>query len=250
MEEMLRERRPADRRLAVRHPTTSRSSTTSTRRCARTSCSSATDYIVKDGKVVIIDEFTGRMMEGRRYSEGLHQALEAKEGVQDPAREPDAGLDHLPELFPPVRQARRHDRHGHDRSDEFGDIYKLEVVEIPTNVPVRASMTTTRSIAPPRKTKAIIERHRRNAAAASRCWSARCRSRSPKLLSELLKQREDQPPGAERALPRAGSLHHRAGRHARAPSRSPPTWPAAAPTSSSAATPTCASARKASRAAS
>jgi preprotein translocase subunit SecA len=60
------------------------------------------DYIVKDGKVIIIDEFTGRMMEGRRYSEGLHQALEAKEGADDPAREPDARLDHLPELFPPL----------------------------------------------------------------------------------------------------------------------------------------------------
>ncbi len=74
------------------------------------------DYIVKNDEVVIIDEFTGRMMPGRRYSEGLHQALEAKEHVADPAREPDARLDHLPELFPPLRQARRHDRHGADRS--------------------------------------------------------------------------------------------------------------------------------------
>ena len=63
------------------------------------------DYIVKDDKVVIIDEFTGRMMEGRRYSEGLHQALEAKEGVADPEREPDPRLDHLPELFPPLSRS-------------------------------------------------------------------------------------------------------------------------------------------------
>ena len=74
------------------------------------------DYIVRDDEVVIIDEFTGRMMPGRRYSEGLHQALEAKEHVAGPAGEPDARLDHLPELFPPVREARRHDRHGADRS--------------------------------------------------------------------------------------------------------------------------------------
>ena len=73
------------------------------------------DYIVKDDKVIIIDEFTGRMMDGRRWSEGLHQAVEAKEGVTDRAREPDAGLDHLPELFPHVSQAGRHDRHGGDR---------------------------------------------------------------------------------------------------------------------------------------
>ena len=72
------------------------------------------DYIVRNGEVVIIDEFTGRMMPGRRYSEGLHQALEAKEHVADPAREPDARLDHLPELFPPLQQARRHDRHRGD----------------------------------------------------------------------------------------------------------------------------------------
>ena len=65
------------------------------------------DYIVKNDKVIIIDEFTGRMMEGRRYSEGLHQALEAKEHVASPAGERDAGLDHLPELFPPLRQAGR-----------------------------------------------------------------------------------------------------------------------------------------------
>ena len=73
------------------------------------------DYIVKDGKVVIIDEFTGRMMDGRRWSDGLHQAVEAKEGVADRAREPDARLDHLPELFPHVPQAVGHDRHGDDR---------------------------------------------------------------------------------------------------------------------------------------
>ncbi len=74
-----------------------------------------TDYIVKDGKVIIIDEFTGRMMDGRRWSDGLHQAVEAKEGVADRAREPDDGLDHLPELFPHVSQALGHDRHRGDR---------------------------------------------------------------------------------------------------------------------------------------
>jgi preprotein translocase subunit SecA len=94
------------------------------------------DYIVRDDEVVIIDEFTGRMMPGRRYSEGLHQALEAKEHVTVQPENADAGLDHLPELFPPVFQARRHDRHGATEADEFFEIYKLEVVEIPTNVPV------------------------------------------------------------------------------------------------------------------
>ena len=63
-------------------------------------------YVVQDGEVIIVDEFTGRLMTGRRWSDGLHQAVEAKEGVRDPEREPDARLDHLPELLPHVRQAR------------------------------------------------------------------------------------------------------------------------------------------------
>ena len=73
------------------------------------------DYIVKDGEIVIVDEFTGRQMPGRRWSEGLHQAIEAKEGRRGPARVRDARHDHVPELLPPLRQARRHDRHGDDR---------------------------------------------------------------------------------------------------------------------------------------
>ncbi len=73
------------------------------------------DYIVKDNEIVLIDEFTGRMMTGRRLSEGLHQAIEAKEGAAHPAREPDPGLGDHPELFPPLHQAVGHDRHGLDR---------------------------------------------------------------------------------------------------------------------------------------
>ena len=69
------------------------------------------DYAVIDGEVKIIDEFTGRILEGRRWSEGLHQAVEAKEGVRDPRGEPDARDDHPPELLPPLRQALRDDGH-------------------------------------------------------------------------------------------------------------------------------------------
>ena len=75
-----------------------------------------TDYIVKDGEVIIIDEFTGRMMSGRRYSEGLHQALEAKEGVKIQREIRDLRHHHVPELFPHVSEARGHDRHGDDGS--------------------------------------------------------------------------------------------------------------------------------------
>ena len=73
------------------------------------------DYIVKDGEIVIVDEFTGRQMPGRRWSEGLHQAIEAKEGLRVQRESRDPRHDHLPELLPPLRQAGRHDRHGDDR---------------------------------------------------------------------------------------------------------------------------------------
>ena len=73
------------------------------------------DYVVKDGEVLIVDEFTGRLMDGRRYSEGLHQAIEAKEQHARPRGEPDARHHHAAELLPHVRQARRHDRYGRDR---------------------------------------------------------------------------------------------------------------------------------------
>jgi preprotein translocase subunit SecA len=96
-----------------------------------------TDYIVKDGKVIIIDEFTGRMMEGRRYSDGLHQALEAKEGVQiQPENQTLASItfQNYFRLYPKLAGMTGT---AATEAQEFGDIYKLEVVEVPTNVPVK-----------------------------------------------------------------------------------------------------------------
>ncbi len=71
-------------------------------------------YVVQDGQIVIVDEFTGRMMPGRRWSDGLHQAVEAKEGGDGEGRDADARDHHHPELLPDVRQARRDDGHGGD----------------------------------------------------------------------------------------------------------------------------------------
>jgi preprotein translocase subunit SecA len=70
------------------------------------------EYIVQGGQVVLIDEHTGRTMPGRRLVRGPAPGDRGQGGRGDPEREPDPGLDHLPELFPPLRQARRHDRHG------------------------------------------------------------------------------------------------------------------------------------------
>ncbi|MFN7177421.1 MAG: preprotein translocase subunit SecA, partial [Thermaurantiacus sp.] len=96
-----------------------------------------TDYIVKDGKVIIIDEFTGRMMEGRRWSEGLHQAVEAKEGVEiQPENQTLASIT-FQNYFRMYPKLAGMTGTAATEAGEFFDIYKLNVVEIPTNVPVR-----------------------------------------------------------------------------------------------------------------
>ncbi|MBN8530775.1 MAG: preprotein translocase subunit SecA [Alphaproteobacteria bacterium] len=94
------------------------------------------DYIVKDDKVIIIDEFTGRMMEGRRYSEGLHQALEAKERVSIQNENQTLASITFQNYFRLYPKLSGMTGTAMTEATEFRDIYKLEVVEIPTNVPV------------------------------------------------------------------------------------------------------------------
>ena len=94
------------------------------------------DYIVKDGQVVIIDEFTGRMMAGRRYSEGLHQALEAKENVDIQRENQTLASITFQNLFRMYPKLAGMTGTAMTEAAEFGEIYRLEVVEIPTNVPV------------------------------------------------------------------------------------------------------------------
>jgi len=93
------------------------------------------DYIVRQGKVVIIDEFTGRMMEGRRYSEGLHQALEAKEHVEVQAENQTLASITFQNYFRLYPKLAGMTGTAMTEADEFAEIYKLDVVEIPTNVP-------------------------------------------------------------------------------------------------------------------
>lgn len=94
------------------------------------------DYIVKDNKIVIIDEFTGRMMEGRRYSEGLHQALEAKEGVRIQNENQTLASITFQNYFRMYPKLSGMTGTAMTEANEFRDIYKLEVIEIPTNVQV------------------------------------------------------------------------------------------------------------------
>src|SRR4029453_16971489 len=89
------------------------------------------DYIVRNGEVVIIDEFTGRMMPGRRYSEGLHQALEAKERVTvQPENQTLASIT-FQNYFRMYKKLAGMTGTAATEAEEFADIYKLEVIEIP-----------------------------------------------------------------------------------------------------------------------
>ena len=96
-----------------------------------------TDYIVRDNKVLIIDEFTGRIMDGRRYSEGLHQAIEAKENV--PIQEENQTLASITfqNYFRMYTKIAGMTGTAMTEAQEFLSIYNLEVVQIPTNIPIR-----------------------------------------------------------------------------------------------------------------
>jgi preprotein translocase subunit SecA len=94
------------------------------------------DYIVKDGQVVIIDEFTGRMMPGRRYSEGLHQALEAKERVAIQPENRTLASITFQNYFRLYGKLAGMTGTAATEAEEFMDIYRLDVVEVPTNLPV------------------------------------------------------------------------------------------------------------------
>jgi len=94
------------------------------------------DYIVNDDRVIIIDEFTGRMMEGRRYSEGLHQALEAKEGVEIQQENQTLASITFQNYFRLYPKLAGMTGTAVTEAGEFAEIYKLEVTEIPTNKPM------------------------------------------------------------------------------------------------------------------
>lgn len=94
------------------------------------------EYVVNDGKVVIVDEFTGRLMAGRRYSDGLHQALEAKEGVKIEGETQTLATITLQNYFRMYDKLAGMTGTAETESSEFWEIYKLDVVVIPTNKPI------------------------------------------------------------------------------------------------------------------
>ena len=94
------------------------------------------DYVVKDGEVIIVDEFTGRLMYGRRYNEGLHQAIEAKEGLQVAHESKTLATITFQNLFRLYEKLSGMTGTAQTEEAEFNEIYKLDVIEIPTNKPV------------------------------------------------------------------------------------------------------------------
>ncbi len=98
--------------------------------------SNGKDYIVKDGKVMLIDEFTGRMMEGRRLSEGLHQAIEAKEGVEIQPENVTLASITFQNYFRLYNKLAGMTGTAMTEAAEFDNIYKLDVIDIPTNKPI------------------------------------------------------------------------------------------------------------------
>ena len=199
------------------------------------------DYIVRNGEVVIIDEFTGRMMPGRRYSEGLHQALEAKEHQPiQPENQTLASIT-FQNLFRMYDKLAGMTGTALTEADEFFDIYKLEVLEVPTNMPLiriddddevyrtatekyRAIITLIEDCKAARPAGAgrhHLDREIRAArriAAQAGLGAARL-LRSQRLRRALFRRRRrHQDQGLrhpQRPLPRAGSLYRVAGRRAR-----------------------------------
>ena len=151
------------------------------------------DYVVKDGGVVIVDEFTGRQMPGRRWSDGLHQAVEAKEGVKIERENQTLATITFQNYFRMYKKLSGMTGTAETEAPEFDKIYKLEVVAIPTNKALlRNENFPTWSTAPKpknskrRSTASCRKTARASAAsgnitkAASRCWSAASPSRNRK----------------------------------------------------------------------
>lgn len=94
------------------------------------------DYVVKDGKIIIVDQFTGRLMQGRSYSDGLHQAIEAKEGVQIEQETRTLATITFQNLFRMYAKLSGMTGTAKTEEEEFRDIYNMYVIEIPTNKPI------------------------------------------------------------------------------------------------------------------
>ena len=138
-------------------------------------------YMIKDGQVVIVDEFTGRLMPGRRWSDGLHQAVEAKEGVKIERENQTLATITFQNYFRKYKKLSGMTGTAETEAPEFAKIYNLDVIVIPTNRPLRRARGAGPRL-PHRRRE--VERdcrghHREAERRPARRWSARSRLRSP-----------------------------------------------------------------------
>ncbi len=108
-----------------------------------------TDYVIKNGEVMIVDTFTGRIMPGRRYSDGLHQAIEAKEGVEIQRENRTIATITFQNYFRMYTKLSGMTGTALSEEDEFREIYNLDCVEVPTNKPMISVWTTATLCTPP-----------------------------------------------------------------------------------------------------
>ena len=191
------------------------------------------DYIVKDGEVIIVDEFTGRLMPGRRYSDGLHQALEAKEGVKIENENQTLATITFQNYFRMYKKLAGMTGTADTEAAEFKKIYNLDVVVIPTNMPmIRTDFPDVIYKTKREKYEAVLDEIEELHAKGQPVLVGTISIDKSEQLSKMLKVR---------GIPHQvlNAKHHekeaeivsQAGQKAR--SRSRPTWPAAAPTSCS-----------------
>ncbi len=138
-------------------------------------------YIVKDGEIVIVDEFTGRLMYGRRYSDGIHQAIEAKEGLDVRSEDQTLATITFQNYFRLYDKLAGMTGTAKTEEREFREIYGLDVVVMPTNQPVARKDCAGHRL-PHRRRRSSTRSSTRSSPStrrAARCWSARARSRSP-----------------------------------------------------------------------
>ena len=203
-----------------------------------------------DGEVLIVDEFTGRILQGRRYNEGMHQAIEAKEGVEIKQENQTLATITLQNYFRLYDKLGGHDRYGGHRGRRVRpglQARRRTDPDQPRHDPhrsARTSSTRPRTRSGPRSSRTSSSATRR----VSRSWSARRASRRastcPVCCCAAASRTRCSTRSSTRRKPRSSRR-----RAARAPSQSRRTWPAAAPTSCSAATPRSMATHRARRAA-
>ena len=147
------------------------------------------DYVVKDGEVIIVDEFTGRMMFGRRYSNGLHQAIEAKEGVKIENESKTLATITFQNLFRLYKKLSGMTGTALTEEDEFRQIYGLDVIEIPTNRPmIRKDLNDKVYKSEVGKFKAVVEKVKGVHAKGQPVLIGTVTIEKSEILSKLLKR--------------------------------------------------------------